>query len=99
LPAEKSGERLQRGFDGRLATAGERHSVEINERALSLMNNGHIERAPSRIGDKLRQAFGHLQIVRHRILVKVREHRPALVKVQGCRGDPATARAFDHWSE
>ena len=68
LPAAgESGERLQSGFDRRLAGAGERHGEEINERALGLMNGRRTEHFPSRIGDELRQVFGHFQIVRHRV--------------------------------
>jgi len=67
LPAAgKSGERLQRGFNCWFAAAGERHGEEINERALGLMNDRRSKRIPLRLGDELRERFGHFHIVRHR---------------------------------
>jgi hypothetical protein len=67
LPAAgKRGERLQRGFNCWFAAAGERHGEEINERALGLMNDRRSKRIPLRLGDELREHFGHFHIVRHR---------------------------------
>ena len=64
--AGKSRERLQRGFDRWFTAADQRHREKINECALGLMNDGRAERVPLRLGDELRQAPCHLQIVRHR---------------------------------
>jgi hypothetical protein len=66
LPAGgKSGQRSQRGFDRRLAAAGERNGKKIQQSSLGLVYDRRLKRIPFCLGDELRQPFGHTSIVRH----------------------------------
>jgi len=82
--AGKGRERLQRGFDCRLAAARQSDRKEVHQQALGLMDDGRLQCVPSRIDHESREPFGDLGIPLHNHpRKKGREHPPPRAKVQG----------------
>ena len=57
--------RCQRGLEGLIAAAGQRHGEEIHQRALGLMGDLRRQVVPPRIDDEFCQNLGNARIVQH----------------------------------